>query len=77
VHRLHEALCDLYCGHIERSIREFHPNGFWANDDLGCQRARVWRPVDLVIRRINTDEKESRAIGHSLKQLATALSFER
>jgi hypothetical protein len=29
IHRLHEALCDLYCGYIERSVREFRPDGFW------------------------------------------------
>jgi hypothetical protein len=34
IHRLHEALCDLYCGYIERSVRELRPDGFWTSDDL-------------------------------------------
>jgi hypothetical protein len=31
---LSEALCDLYCGYIERSVRELRPDGFWTSDDL-------------------------------------------
>ena len=34
IHRLHEALCNLYCGTIARSIRELRPDGFWTSDDL-------------------------------------------
>jgi hypothetical protein len=34
LHRLHEAVCDLYCGYIERSGRELRPDGFWNSDDL-------------------------------------------
>jgi hypothetical protein len=34
IHRLHEALYDLYCGYIERSVSELRPDGFWTGDDL-------------------------------------------
>jgi uroporphyrinogen decarboxylase len=44
VHRLHRALCDLYCGYIERSIRELRPDGFWTSDDLGHQTQLFVRP---------------------------------
>jgi uroporphyrinogen decarboxylase len=44
VHRLLEALCDLYCGYIERSIRELRPDGFWTSDDLGHQTQLFMRP---------------------------------
>ncbi|MBN1812783.1 MAG: hypothetical protein JXA14_13185 [Anaerolineae bacterium] len=37
VHRLHEALCDMYCGYLRRAIRELRPDGFWTSDDLGHQ----------------------------------------
>ena len=44
IHRLHEALCDLYCGYIERSVRELRPDGFWTSDDLGHQKQLFMRP---------------------------------
>jgi len=44
VHRLHEALCDMYCGYIERAIRELRPDGFWTSDDLGHQNQLFMRP---------------------------------
>ncbi len=44
VHRLHQALCDLYCGYLERAIRELQPDGFWTSDDLGHQRNLFMRP---------------------------------
>jgi uroporphyrinogen decarboxylase len=37
VHRLHEALCDTYCGYLRRAIRELCPDGFWTSDDFGHQ----------------------------------------
>jgi uroporphyrinogen decarboxylase len=37
VHRLHEALCKLYCGYLERAVREIRPDGFFTSDDLGHQ----------------------------------------
>lgn len=37
VHRLHEALCDMYCGYLKRAIRELRPDGFWTSDDFGHQ----------------------------------------
>lgn len=44
VHRLHEALCQLYLGYLQRAIREFRPDGFWTSDDLGHQRQLFMRP---------------------------------
>ena len=44
VHRLQAALCDLYCGYIERAIRELNPDGFWTSDDLGHQTQLFMRP---------------------------------
>jgi len=44
VHRLHDALCTLYCGHIERAIRELQPDAFWTSDDLGHQTQLFMRP---------------------------------
>ena len=44
IHRLHEMLCDLYCGYIERSIRELRLGGFWTSDDLGRQKQLFVRP---------------------------------
>jgi uroporphyrinogen decarboxylase len=38
VHRLNEALCDLYLGYLRRAIRELHPDGYWTSDDLGHQK---------------------------------------
>jgi uroporphyrinogen-III decarboxylase len=44
IHRLHEALCGLYCGYIERSVRELGLDGFWTSDDLGHQKQLFVRP---------------------------------
>lgn len=44
VHRLYEALCQLYCGYLQRAIRDFQPDGFWTSDDLGHQRNLFMRP---------------------------------
>jgi uroporphyrinogen decarboxylase len=44
VHRLHDALCDLYCRYIECAARAFQPDGFWTSDDLGHQRQLFMRP---------------------------------
>ncbi|MBN1248512.1 MAG: methylcobamide--CoM methyltransferase [Anaerolineae bacterium] len=44
VHRLHDALCDLYCGYIRRAARELQPDGFWTSDDLGHQTQPFMRP---------------------------------
>jgi uroporphyrinogen decarboxylase len=44
VHRLHDALCTLYCGYIERVARELRPDGFWTSDDLGHQTQPFMRP---------------------------------
>ncbi len=45
IHRLHEALCDLYLGYLRRAVREFQPDGFWTSDDLGHQTAPFMRPT--------------------------------
>jgi uroporphyrinogen decarboxylase len=45
VHRLHGALCDLYCGYLRRAAREFGPDGFWTSDDLGHQTQLMVRPA--------------------------------
>src|SRR4030042_555803 len=37
IHRLHEALCELYLGYLRRAVRELHPDGYWISDDLGYQ----------------------------------------
>ncbi len=39
LHRLHDALCDLYCAYLRRAVRELRPDGFWTSDDLGNQKA--------------------------------------
>jgi uroporphyrinogen-III decarboxylase len=44
VHKLHEALCLLYLGYLERSIQEMDPAGFWTSDDLGHQQQLFMRP---------------------------------
>ena len=44
VHRLHEALCKVYCGYIERAAAELHPDGFWTSDDLGHQTQLMMPP---------------------------------
>ncbi|GAF79977.1 unnamed protein product [marine sediment metagenome] len=44
VHRLHEALCDLYCGYIKRAVRDLRPDGFWTSDDLGHQTQPMMSP---------------------------------
>ncbi|MBI5958511.1 MAG: hypothetical protein HY866_07250 [Chloroflexi bacterium] len=44
VHRLYEALCNLYCGYLDRAIREIQPDGFWTSDDLGHQKNLFMRP---------------------------------
>jgi uroporphyrinogen decarboxylase len=44
VHRLHEALCDLYISYLGRAIRELHPDGYWTSDDLGHQKQVFMSP---------------------------------
>jgi uroporphyrinogen decarboxylase len=38
VHRLNDALCDLYLNYLRRAIRELQPDGYWTSDDLGHQK---------------------------------------
>jgi uroporphyrinogen decarboxylase len=45
VHRLHDALCDLYCRYLQRALRELRPDGFWTSDDLGHQTQLFMRPA--------------------------------
>lgn len=44
VHRLHEALCNLYLGYLDRAVRELHPDGYWTSDDLGHQKQLFMSP---------------------------------
>jgi len=44
VHRLHDALCDVYCGYLRRAARELRPDGFWTSDDLGHQTQLMMPP---------------------------------
>lgn len=44
VHRLHGALCDLYCRYLRRAIRELQPDAFWTSDDLGHQTQLFMSP---------------------------------
>ena len=37
IHLLNSALCDLYCGYLDRAARDIRPDGFFASDDLGHQ----------------------------------------
>ncbi|MBD3385535.1 methylcobamide--CoM methyltransferase [candidate division KSB1 bacterium] len=37
VHKLHDALCNLYCGYIERVAKTLKPDAFFTSDDLGHQ----------------------------------------
>ena len=47
VHRLNNALCDLYVGLIRRAARELHPDGFWTSDDLGHQTQLMMSPAQF------------------------------
>lgn len=44
VHRLHDALCNLYCGYLERAARDLQPDGFFTSDDLGHQTQSMMSP---------------------------------
>jgi len=43
VHRLHSALCDLYCKSIEKAAEVMKPDGYWTSDDLGHQTQSMMR----------------------------------
>jgi uroporphyrinogen decarboxylase len=45
IHRLHDALCTLYCGYLEHAVRALQPDGFWTSDDLGHQTQPFMRPT--------------------------------
>jgi hypothetical protein len=46
IHRLHAALCDLYCRSIARAVEVMKPDAFWTSDDLGHQtQAMMRRPT--------------------------------
>jgi uroporphyrinogen decarboxylase len=45
IHRLYQALCNLYLGYLERIITELQPDGFWTSDDLGHQTQLFMRPT--------------------------------
>jgi len=44
VHRLHSALCSLYCKSIRKAAEALRPDGFWGSDDLGHQTQPMMRP---------------------------------
>jgi uroporphyrinogen decarboxylase len=44
IHRLYQALCNLYLGYLECIIEELQPDGFWTSDDLGHQTQLFMRP---------------------------------
>lgn len=44
LHRLHDALCTLYCGHIRTAAARLRPDGFWTSDDLGHQTQSMMSP---------------------------------
>lgn len=48
VHRLHDALCELYVRILQRAIRELQPDGFWTSDDLGHQTQSMMRREQFV-----------------------------
>ncbi len=48
VHRLHDALCEIYVGIIRRAARELQPDGFWTSDDLGHQTQPMMRPAQFA-----------------------------
>jgi uroporphyrinogen decarboxylase len=39
IHRLYDALCNLYIAYLRMGIRELNMDGFWTSDDLGNQKA--------------------------------------
>ncbi len=43
IHRLYNALCDLYCRSIETAARLVQPDAFWGSDDLGHQTQAMMR----------------------------------
>jgi uroporphyrinogen decarboxylase len=45
VHRLYQALCDLYIAYLERIAADLQPDGFWTSDDLGHQTQLFMRPT--------------------------------
>jgi len=47
VHRLHDALCTLYCRSIRKAAEVMAPDGFWTSDDLGHQTQSMMRPEDF------------------------------
>lgn len=44
VHRLNQALSDLYLAYLRRAVRELQPDGYWTSDDLGHQRQLFMSP---------------------------------
>lgn len=43
IHRLHDALCTLYCRSIRKAAEAMAPDGFWTSDDLGHQTQSMMR----------------------------------
>lgn len=45
LHRLHAAVCDLYCRSIRKAAEALKPDGFWTSDDLGHQTQSMMSPL--------------------------------
>ena len=45
MHRLHDALCGLYCGIIREAADRRLADGFWTSDDLGHQQQPMMSPA--------------------------------
>ena len=44
LHRLHDAVCTLYCRSIQKAADVLKPDGFWTSDDLGHQTQPMMKP---------------------------------
>jgi len=44
IHRLHSAMCDVYCRYIRHACNLLQPDGFWTSDDLGHQTGPMMSP---------------------------------
>ncbi len=44
IHRLYDALCNLYTAYLDEAARVLRPDGFWTSDDLGHQTQLFMRP---------------------------------
>lgn len=45
VHKLQEAMCNLYCRYLDHVHGLLQPDGFWTSDDLGHQTGPMMSPA--------------------------------